>query len=265
MIAEFGLTHEGSLGNACAMVTAAAAAGADAVKFQHHVFGESTNLHAFRVPAPQDLTRNDYWQRTSFSVAQWESLIEFAHTRQVDIGITPFSLAGFEEIKHLGWDFFKIGSGEWDRTDLLNAIRSTGLQVYQSLGLSPPSALGLSPPSTPQWISNPEWVLMLCCSDYPASDPRRITIDRRYGLSDHSGKIWPAIKAIAVGSPAVEVHVCFHRDQFGPDVGSSITFQELSQLVEFERFNKILGTDPVTDKEKQAQYAEYARCKQRTL
>ena len=69
IIAEVGLSHEGSLGQAIAYVDSLSAIGVDAVKFQCHLAEyESSKEEKFRVNVfPQDNKRQDYWSRTSFS------------------------------------------------------------------------------------------------------------------------------------------------------------------------------------------------------
>ena len=69
VIAEIGLSHEGSLGTAMAYVKAIARTGAYAVKFQTHIAEyESSINERFRTNIfPQDETRFEYWNRTSLS------------------------------------------------------------------------------------------------------------------------------------------------------------------------------------------------------
>jgi sialic acid synthase SpsE len=60
------------------------------------------------------------------------------------------------------------------------------------------------------------------------------------GLSDHTEGINSAIAAIAAGARYVEKHVVFSREMFGPDVSSSIDFQEFNILRIFrDDFKKI--------------------------
>ncbi len=56
------------------------------------------------------------------------------------------------------------------------------------------------------------------------------------GISDHSGTIFPALAAATLGASIIEVHVTFSRQMFGPDVTSSVTIDELEQLVKGVRF-----------------------------
>src|SRR5207247_10919648 len=67
VIAEAGMNHDGSLGNAIRMVEVAAEAGADAVKFQLHDAGAESTRDAPSPPYFQHETRWEYFQRTAFT------------------------------------------------------------------------------------------------------------------------------------------------------------------------------------------------------
>ena len=56
------------------------------------------------------------------------------------------------------------------------------------------------------------------------------------GFSDHSGRIFSGLAAATLGIDVLEVHVTFSKEMFGPDVSSSITIDELGQLVEGIQF-----------------------------
>ena len=76
IIAEIGSVHDGSFGNACKLIEAAAEVGADVVKFQTHIANEETLRNA---PSPSYFSTEDrysYFERTSFSVNQWKKLKE---------------------------------------------------------------------------------------------------------------------------------------------------------------------------------------------
>jgi N-acetylneuraminate synthase len=84
--------------------------------------------------------------------------------------------------------------------------------------------------------------LLHCVSKYPC--PLELVglenlklIKERYacktGLSDHSGKLAPALCAVSSGiADLVEVHVTYNRMCFGPDSTSSLELNELKLLVE---------------------------------
>jgi len=65
------------------------------------------------------------------------------------------------------------------------------------------------------------------------------------GLSDHSGTIYAGLAAAALGANAVEVHVCFSRECFGPDTPASLPTGELRQLVDGIRFIEKALANPV--------------------
>jgi sialic acid synthase SpsE len=54
--------------------------------------------------------------------------------------------------------------------------------------------------------------------------------DLSVGLSDHTPGINSSIVALVYGAEIIEKHVTYSRDMFGPDIKSSITFDELKTL-----------------------------------
>src|SRR5918998_1184977 len=65
------------------------------------------------------------------------------------------------------------------------------------------------------------------------------------GLSDHSGTIFPALAAVALGGRVIEVHVTLSREMFGPDVAASVTSSELRLLVDGVRYVEAALAAPV--------------------
>jgi N-acetylneuraminate synthase len=96
--------------------------------------------------------------------------------------------------------------------------------------------------------------LLQCTSAYPCP-AEKVGVNvldlyrQRYrvpvGLSDHSGKIFPALAAATLGADVAEVHVAFSRRMFGPDAPVSLLFEELAQLVEGIRFIERMRANPV--------------------
>lgn len=262
IVAEVAQAHDGSLGTALAYIDAIGRAGADVVKFQTHIAeAESTPAEPWRVRfSPQDETRYDYWRRMEFSEAQWRLLKERADAAGVRFVSSPFSIQAVELLERVGIDAWKIASGEVGNLPLLDRVARSGRAVWLSTGMSDRGAVR-SAVEHLQEFGAPVTVLQ-CTSLYP-TPPEKVGLnqlqelkaafpDCGVGLSDHSGTIFPALAAVALGASVVEVHVCFSRDTFGPDVSASITLPELAQLVQGVRFLERALAHPI-DKDRMAE------------
>lgn len=239
IIAEVGLAHDGSLGAAHAFIDAAADAGADAIKFQTHIAAaESSPQERFRIKVfPQDITRFEYWERTAFTQEQWRDLKGHAEEKGLVFLSTPFSNAAVALLRRIGVKAWKIGSGEANNLLMLEEIALRKEPVLLSSGMSYIDELDKS---IDLLCSNGVPVmLMQCTSSYPCP-PERYGLNmiseylRRFaipvGFSDHSGEIAPGLAAVTLGAKAVEVHVTWSKQCFGPDVNASLTFEQLGEL-----------------------------------
>lgn len=196
IIAEIGLTHEGSLGNALAFIDACADVGASAVKFQCHD-GDDNGTFREGFKWPQDFTRQEYWRRTAFSFGEWLTLIQRARRRPISIGCTPFAFSALPICDQC--DFIKI-SRQFAHSPLhTNAVKLKPDRVL----FTGDDGLGLN----------------------------QFDFERNIGISDHSATIAPSVDAFKRGAQVCELHVCWDRRQFGPDVAYSVTIDELAELV----------------------------------
>ena len=216
----------------------------------------STKDEPFRVPfSYEDATRFDYWRRMEFTPAQWQGLAEHAHKRSLLFLSSCFSLEAVEMMQRLGMPAWKVGSGEIYSDGLFDAMAATGKPILLSTGLSGFAAVErqverLAARGAPV-------ALLQCTTRYPTSfeevglnviDALHDRFGCPVGLSDHSGTIWPSVAAMARGAPLIEVHVAFHRKQFGPDTPASLEPHELAQVVQARNAIFAMLSHPV-DKE----------------
>jgi N-acetylneuraminate synthase len=258
IIAEVAQAHDGSLGAAHAYIDAAARSGADAVKFQTHIAeAESSPAEPWRVKfSLQDATRFDYWRRMEFTEPQWAGLRAHAAERGLRFLSSPFSVEAAQLLRRAGVSAWKIASGEVSNLPLFEFIASTRLPVLLSTGMSRLSEIDAAVARVR--AAGLPLTVMQCTTAYPCPEEKiglnLIAFFReRYGcpagLSDHSGRIWAPLAAAALGAEAIEVHITFSRECFGPDVPASLTTGELKQLVEGVRFIEKTLEHPVNKDE----------------
>lgn len=239
VIAEVAQAHDGSLGAAHAYIDAAAAAGADAIKFQTHIAeAESSDLEPWRVPfSTQDATRYDYWKRTGFEKEQWRKLKIHADEKGLIFLSSPFSLQAIEWLQEIGVPAWKVASGEVNNPLLMDAMIATGKPLLVSSGMSSWEELNQAVMRIRQ--AGVPFLLMQCTTAYPCPpeqwglnvlEEMKEHYDCAVGFSDHSGTIYPALAAVTLGARAIEVHLTLSKLAFGPDVPASLTTDELLLL-----------------------------------
>lgn len=258
IVGEVGMAHDGSLAMAEAYVRSIARAGADAVKFQTHIAeAESTPHEPFRVRLTTgDVSRLDYWRRTGFNREQWQTLVQNARERGLAFLSSPFSEAAVDLLEELNVAAYKVASGETSNTSLLDRILATRKPLLLSTGMSRMDEVDAVVARLGE--SGIQFAVMQCTSLYPCP-PERIGLNlldvfrQKYrspvGLSDHSGRVFAGLAAAALGCDILEIHVTISRDMPGPDVGSSLTVDELAFLVQGVRNIEAMLANPVVKDE----------------
>lgn len=260
IIVEIANTHEGSLGIATSLIDMAASSGADAVKFQMHL-GEFEGVidEPFRVNfSNQDKSRRDYWNRVSLTDEDWGYLSDYCNRKNIEFICTPFSveaaskLLEFTDIKR-----WKVGSGDAANFPFIDDLVDTGLPLIISTGLLAWDEILILRERLKKANAWERSTLLHCVSMYPTPLERSalnllddlIALGGRVGLSDHSGRITPALYALDKGVELIEIHMTPHPQFFGPDVTSSLTPAMIEQLVTYRDEFQILRENPVTKSE----------------
>ena len=260
IIAEIAQAHDGSLGMAHAYIDAVAGK-ADAVKFQTHIASaESTPSEPWRVQfSKQDKSRYDYWKRMEFTHDQWRELKEHANEKGLIFISSPFSLEAVDLLIGIGTDAWKIASGEVSNLPLFEKVASTEQKIFLSTGMSPMAEIDRAVELLSK--DGKELTVMQCTSLYP-TPPEKVGLNMMYvyrerygvkaGLSDHTGSVYTGLAAAAMGADAIEVHVTFSREMFGPDVPVSLTMEELKMLYDGANYIRTVQENPV-DKDAMAE------------
>jgi N-acetylneuraminate synthase len=178
-----------------------------------------------------------------FTLEQWHGVKKHCDEVGLEFMSSPFSNAAVDLLEEVGIKRYKIGSGEVNNYLMLEKIARTGKDIILSSGMSDYEEIG----NTIEFIKqfNQNISVMQCTTMYPTPAEETglntvVELKKRFGLpvglSDHSGTIYPSIAAAALGAELFEIHVVFDKRCFGPDSTSSLTVDELKQLVEGVNF-----------------------------
>lgn len=245
VIAEIGQAHDGSVGIMHSFIDAIAQTGADTAKFQVHLAdAESSPKEPFRVHFSRvDRTRQEYWRRMELTLEQWKEVKEHCLERGLQFLASPFSCAAVDLLEDLGTTRYKVGSGELYNYLMLEKIARTGKPVILSTGMSSYADVARALEFlAPFRVSI---TVMQCTTQYPTGpkelglnviDELRSRFGIPVGFSDHSGVIYAGLAAVSNGVEILEVHVTFDKRMYGPDATSSLTIDQLEQLVTGVRY-----------------------------
>jgi pseudaminic acid synthase len=243
-IAEVSANHLGSLERAKQIVTAAAKAGASAIKFQTYTADTMTlDIEEFKVSDDHELwggRRLHSLYREAHTPWEWHpELFELCRSLHVLPFSSPFDLSAIELLESLDAPMYKIASLETGDHRLIRAVAETGKPLIISTGATEWNEIE-EIVDVVQGSGNKDLTLLVCTSSYP-SDPldahlNRITTLRNHfgvkvGLSDHTLGIGVSIAAIALGATAIEKHLTLARADGGADGAFSLEPEEFALLV----------------------------------
>ena len=135
IIAEACDNHMGSLDTAFEMCRSAKLAGADFIKFQHHLADEEM-LAETPMSDNFDEPLYDFLKKNALSLDDHVRLKKFCEEIEINYLCTPFSAKAAEELAGIGVNMFKIGSGELRDLPTLKKIAKIGLPMILSTGMS---------------------------------------------------------------------------------------------------------------------------------
>ncbi|MCA8940376.1 MAG: N-acetylneuraminate synthase family protein, partial [Planctomycetes bacterium] len=269
-IAEAGVNHNGDLALAHRLIDVAAAAKADAVKFQ--------TFRAEALVSPK-ARKAEYQSASTGAGSQMEMLkaLELAepawkelkaHCDEAGIAFlsTPFDEGSCDLLVEISVDAIKLGSGDLTNKGLIQHISRTGLPLLLSTGMGtrPEVSAAVSwfhkafeagshqvAESGIGYADGGRLGLLHCVSSYPAPDEalnlRAIETMAAFtrlsvGYSDHSVGIDALPIAVAAGAVMLEKHFTTDRTLPGPDHQASLEPEELANAVQkVRRVEMLLG------------------------
>ncbi len=247
IIAEAGVNHNGDLDLAKQLISSAAAAGADLVKFQSFIAGKSISREAPKAEYQMGTTcagesQYDMVRKLELSRADHEILIEECRRHGIGFFSTAFDAESFDLLVELGLDCIKIPSGEITNLPLLRYMTRLGLPVILSTGMANLGEIEAALEVIEQAGTPRSLVTILhCTTEYPApmgdvNLRAMVNLKAAFGVevgySDHTVGIEIPIAAVALGATVIEKHFTLDRKLPGPDHQASLEPHELKAMVD---------------------------------
>jgi N,N'-diacetyllegionaminate synthase len=246
IIAEAGVNHNGDFTLAKKLVDAAAAAGADLVKFQTFSADRLVTHEAPKAEYQTQAIGNAQSQfamlkKLELSPQMHQDLLAYCRSKNIDFFSTGFDIESVNYLASLGLDCFKIPSGEITNLTYLRHVGAFGKSVILSTGMATlgeiEAALDvLESAGTPR----SRITVLHCNTEYPT--PMRdvnlramCSIGDAFGVevgySDHTAGIEVPIAAVALGATVIEKHLTLDRNLPGPDHMASLEPDEFAAMV----------------------------------
>ena len=245
VIAELSGNHNGDIARAFALMDAAKAAGADAVKLQTYTADTITIDH----DGPGFVIEGGLWAgrklhelyREAHTPWEWHpALFDHARKLQIHCFSSPFDPTAVDLLESLGAPAYKIASFEIIDLPLIARAARTGKPLIISTGMANPDEIAEAVAAATD-AGATAIALLHCVSGYPtpaaeANLARIAVLKARFpfpiGLSDHTLGHEVAIAAVALGADLVEKHFTLARADGGPDSAFSLEPAELKALCE---------------------------------
>lgn len=244
IIAEAGVNHNGDLELAKRLIEVAAAAGADAVKFQTFRSESLVSSAAPKARYQEETTGKGESQlhmlkKLELSQEAYGILRDACREKNILFMSTPFDEACADFLEELDVALYKIPSGELNNPFLLRHVAQKGKPMIISTGMGNLDEVEAAV-RTVREEGNDGIILLHCVSQYPAPcedanlramETMRKTLKVPVGFSDHTLGIEVALAAVALGASVIEKHFTLDRSLSGPDHRASLEPGELRQLI----------------------------------
>ncbi len=242
IIAEAGVNHNGSRELAHRLVEAAAAAGADVVKFQTFRAEECAGRFAETARYQKTCAIADQFmllKGLELPFSDFAGLKQHAEELGMHFLSTPDGTASLDLLCSLDVAAIKTGSGEVSNLPFLREIAARQRAVILSTGMS---SLGEVQKAIAALRAGGAGEIMLlhCTSEYPAA-PADCNLNCipllsqsfsvPVGFSDHTEGYEAAVAATALGARIIEKHLTLDRGMAGPDHAASLDPDQFAEMV----------------------------------
>ena len=257
IIAEAGVNHNGSLKKALKLINVAAAAGANAIKFQTF---RAENLATDYAPKAEYQNYNSLKKETQFKMLKKLEFTEAMHNacfkeckkKKIIFISSAFDIESLNYLKKFKLIYFKVPSGEITNIPYLEFLGKLKKKIILSTGMSSiPEIKKAIKTLTINGTKKKNIKLMQCTSAYPAPYDEinlnaiatlKSIFKLDIGFSDHSLGVQASIAAAALGAKVIEKHLTLSKKLKGPDHRASLDPREFKFMIQSIRIvEKTLG------------------------
>jgi N,N'-diacetyllegionaminate synthase len=250
IIAEAGVNHNGDLHRALDLISAAADAGADIVKFQ--TFSAQTlvtkNSEKAQYQKATTGSSNSQFQmlkELELSADIFRRLSDRCNSIGIEFLSTGFDISDLQLLSEFDMRRSKIPSGDITNLPYLRYVGGIGKPVILSTGMSTIEEVGAALQTLVEAGTPKQSITVLHCNtEYPTPFEdvnlnAMLTIKNEYdvavGYSDHTVGIEIPVAAVALGASVIEKHFTLDRSLHGPDHIASLEPGELKEMVRLIR------------------------------
>ncbi len=247
IIAEAGVNHNGDMNSAKRLIDVACDAGVDFVKFQSFTADKLVSRVAKKAEyqianmSGEEDTQYQMLKKLELSYEDHLTLIDYCNSKDISFFSTAFDIDGLDFLKNLGFEMYKIPSGEITNYPYLKKLAGFKKPVILSTGMSTIIEIGDAlEVLTSEGLSLKEISVLHCNTEYPTpmidvNLKAMNTIGFKYnvgiGYSDHTLGIEVPVAAVALGAKIIEKHFTLDRSLPGPDHKASLEPDELKEMV----------------------------------
>jgi sialic acid synthase SpsE len=251
-IADIAANHDGSLERAKELIHLAAAAGADAAKFQHFRAETIVSKEGFENMGGK-LSHQSKWKQSVFEVYKqasipwdWtEVLVKTCREAGIDFFTSPYDKDYVDRLDQY-MPAYKVGSGDITWLEIIEHMARKGKPMFIAAGAS--NLVDVQNAMSLLRGHDVPVVLMQCNTNYTASLENFKYVRLRVldtfrsmfpwaglGLSDHTPGHATVLGAVALGACAVEKHFTDDQQRVGPDHAFSMTPTTWKDMVDRTR------------------------------
>ncbi len=242
MIAEIGINHNGDMDIAKKLISGAAHAGAQAVKFQKRTIDKVYTQEYLDGPreSPWGTTQREQKEGLEFGKPEYDEISAYCNSTGIEWLASAWDPDAQIFMRQFDLKYNKIASAMLPDRDFLRLVAEEGRYTFVSTGMSTFEEIDAAVEIFRS--AGCPFELMHCNSSYPA-DKTEVNISTihtlrdRYkgvdvGYSGHEQGRVISLAASAIGATSIERHITLDRAMYGSDQAASITLRELKALID---------------------------------